>query len=72
MLLYFRQLTGLIEYKVRGALDCRLARPRGKRETGANPVRSRHCDSGAYRQNVTGKTGKAMVCVDASARKPAS
>ena len=45
------------------------ARAKGKRETGANPVRSRHCDGG-IRSNgaaapVTGCiAGKAASCVD--------
>ncbi len=39
-------------------------RPKGKRETGENPVRSRHCDRGVGCKNVTGKTGKAAAGID--------
>ena len=48
---------------------------KGKREAGANPARSRHCDKGACRQGafapVTGfLPGKAAAGIELSARKP--
>ena len=43
-----------------------------KRETGVNPVRSRHCKRGAWRMNATGRpAGKAAPCGEPQARKPA-
>ena len=65
-----------IEYDSR-CLFARFRRTeKGKREAGANPARSRHCDKEACRQGafapVTGhQPGKAAVGVDLSARKPA-
>ena len=52
------------------------AGPGGKRETGENPVRTRHCDWGihgkASKDAATDReVGKAAGCVDPSARKPA-
>ncbi len=43
-----------------------------KRETGANPVRTRHCDKGVAANKVTDfLIGKAAVNDDLSARRPA-
>ena len=48
-------------------------RAKGKRETGANPVRSRHCDGGEGRlKTPLGKRlGRQRAFEDPSARKPA-
>ena len=39
------------------------ALPGGKRETGLNPVRSRHCVGGAYCYYVTDFVGKAAIAL---------
>jgi hypothetical protein len=42
-----------------------------KRETGANPVRTRHCDKGVAAKKSLILIGKAAVNYDLSARRPA-
>lgn len=42
-----------------------------KRETGENPVRTRHCDKGVSAKEPLMKIGKAAANVDLSARRPA-
>lgn len=42
-----------------------------KRETGENPVRTRHCDKGVSANKPLVKIGKAAANDDLSARRPA-